>query len=249
MTVPVVLQEIWSQMIQNVGGDATSQSLLGDLMLDFSVAVADAVAVPDTDATALQGVDISPTAPTNGQILTFNGTVWIPGSSGSANAVELQSVPIAVTTPTSGQALVFNGTAWAPGTAGGGGSVTGGSSFPSSFSAVNPIAPNTLTTLASLSIGAGAGLVMAQAQFAVTEGDIDILIIPSGGTISQAICSTTLSASINETVCQGQIGGYIDPGSTTSYVLACITTYSGFNCNATSEQGCANATGIYTIGG
>jgi hypothetical protein len=86
----------------------------------------------------LQTIPISSTHPTNGQVLTYNGTAWAPAAaSGSFTAsqdlsgtstvqrvVGIQTIPVLSTAPTSGQVLTYNGTAWAPATSSGGGSVT-----------------------------------------------------------------------------------------------------------------------------
>jgi hypothetical protein len=65
------------------------------------------------NATSLQGVNISASGPTSGQVLGFNGAVWIP-TTPTANATQLQGFNISASTPTTGQGLVYNGTTWAP---------------------------------------------------------------------------------------------------------------------------------------
>ena len=88
----------------------------------------------------LLGRALSATPPTAGQVLTFDGTAWIPtnvpGASfpvatGDVSGIypnltvgRLQGTPLAVTPPTTGQFLGFNGTAWQPVTASAGGGVT-----------------------------------------------------------------------------------------------------------------------------
>jgi len=81
---------------------------------------------------ALQGIAISSTAPTSGQVLEYNGTSWAPtalssgitaltgdvtaSGTGSVRATvdALQGIAISSTAPTSGQVLEYNGTSWAP---------------------------------------------------------------------------------------------------------------------------------------
>ena len=87
----------------------------------------------------LQGKPVSTTAPTNGQVLTYNGTQWIPGAAGStvsdagpmvkgivmlagdldgtADAVtvaKIQGVSVSNTTPVTGQVLYHDGSSWVP---------------------------------------------------------------------------------------------------------------------------------------
>lgn len=87
----------------------------------------------------LQGTDVSGTAPTNGQVLAFDGSTWTPqdpaagaapggdlgGSLAAAKVQGIQGVPVAATAPTNGQILSFDGAAWKPVAppSGGGGAV------------------------------------------------------------------------------------------------------------------------------
>ncbi|MBD3384056.1 hypothetical protein GF407_03935 [candidate division KSB1 bacterium] len=116
------------------------------------------------NADALQGSDISATAPsTNGQVLKWNGTSnhWEPGTdtnttysagtgmtlSGTTfnarattamwNADALQGNNVSATTPSSGQVLKWNGTAWTPGADDGGTTYTGGTGITISGSTIN----------------------------------------------------------------------------------------------------------------
>jgi hypothetical protein len=70
------------------------------------------------NATSLQGVDISATAPTDGQVLTYVAAddEWKAQDSagGGGDATSLQGVNISTTAPSSGQGLVYDGTEWAP---------------------------------------------------------------------------------------------------------------------------------------
>lgn len=77
------------------------------------------------NADKLQGVSVSSTAPTTGQVLKYNGTVWIPSTDstggGGGNLDDLGDVTIS--SPSSGQVLKYNGSAWvndADATGGGG---------------------------------------------------------------------------------------------------------------------------------
>jgi hypothetical protein len=66
----------------------------------------------------LEDVDTKTAAPSNGQVLTWNGTKWIPSAvsvpAGSINA--LTDVDTVTTAPSSNQSLVWNGTNWIPAT-------------------------------------------------------------------------------------------------------------------------------------
>ena len=63
----------------------------------------------------LKNVDTSTTPPTNGQVLIWNGTKWVPGSGGAGGINDLSDVDTTTTPPTNGQALVWSGTNWVPG--------------------------------------------------------------------------------------------------------------------------------------
>ncbi len=81
------------------------------------------------NAAAIAGVPIATTAPTGGQVLTYDSAsaTWKPaalsapaeggdlsGTLGNAMVAKLQGVPIASTAPAAGQMLLFNGTQWEP---------------------------------------------------------------------------------------------------------------------------------------
>ena len=89
---------------------------------------------PGPTVAGIQGRSVSSAAPTNGQVLTYNGTSWTPGSatvSGTADGdlsgtypnptvARLQGTAVSPTAPTtSGQVLAYNGTSWQPWTAAG----------------------------------------------------------------------------------------------------------------------------------
>jgi len=84
----------------------------------------------------LQGYQVNSTAPTNGQVLTYNSSAWAPldlpdatgtvkgiiklsgdlstGSASSPKVSGLQGYQVNSTAPTNGQVLTYNGSAWAP---------------------------------------------------------------------------------------------------------------------------------------
>jgi hypothetical protein len=76
---------------QPVGGQVSGT--VGNISVGLSGDVTGSV-VASTVA-ALQGTAISPTPPTNGQILSFNGTAWAPSSVGTSAPVDAQYVVLA----------------------------------------------------------------------------------------------------------------------------------------------------------
>jgi hypothetical protein len=88
---------------------------------------------------ALQGKAIGTTTPTTGQVLTWNGTQWLPqtvassvggdisGTIAAATVKAIQGETIGTTAPSTGQVLTWSGTQWAPQTAAGalGGDLSG----------------------------------------------------------------------------------------------------------------------------
>ncbi len=107
------------------------RSAAGTLTLEGTLAGA------TIDASRIRGVDVDSTAPTSGQVLRHNGTLWVPATlvpsdAGAApashthveadvtdldhDAVRLQGRDIASTAPSSGQVLKWNGSQWAPAT-------------------------------------------------------------------------------------------------------------------------------------
>jgi hypothetical protein len=61
------------------------------------------------NATSLQTVPISTTAPTATQALVYDGAEWIPAA---VNATQIQGQPITESVPQNGNYLYFNGTQW-----------------------------------------------------------------------------------------------------------------------------------------
>lgn len=73
---------------------------------------------PNPKVVKIQDVAISATAPTNGQVLTYDSGIsaWKPLSSTTltTNAGSLNTIPIAMPAPVEDQPLVFNGTEYVP---------------------------------------------------------------------------------------------------------------------------------------
>jgi hypothetical protein len=107
-------------------GAAGSASPPGSITLTGDVGGTAAASVVQ----ALRGVNLSGTAPTNGQILTYSssGANWAPASPASVSSVtmggdvtgnsttavvaRLQGIPVANTAPSNTQVLTYNGTNW-----------------------------------------------------------------------------------------------------------------------------------------
>ena len=88
---------------------------------------------PNPTVDGLQGVAVSATAPTSGQVLKYNGSAWAPGADNSGSGGDNWGSQVVATTArlsgsgvsgneldiaqqgaTTGQVLKWNGTAWAP---------------------------------------------------------------------------------------------------------------------------------------
>lgn len=85
---------------------------------------------PSPTVAKLQGQAVSATAPTTGQVLSWNGSAWTPTAaggppSGSAGGdlsgtypnpsiAKLQGKTVSASTPSTGQALIWSGSAWTP---------------------------------------------------------------------------------------------------------------------------------------
>jgi FtsZ-binding cell division protein ZapB len=65
------------------------------------------------NTTKIQNQNVATTTPTNGQVLTWDGTAWT-ATAPNRDAIALQGRSIANTNPTTGQVLTFNGTNWLP---------------------------------------------------------------------------------------------------------------------------------------
>jgi hypothetical protein len=88
------------------------------------------------NATSLQGYPISASAPTTGQVLTWNGSDWISEPTGSSNAISLQGYPISASAPTVNYVLTWNGSNWIPqAVSGGSGNATALQGYPISATA------------------------------------------------------------------------------------------------------------------
>lgn len=68
---------------------------------------------PNGNATSIQGVPVSSSAPTATQVLGYNGTDWLPEAAPSNNnATQIQGVAIDATAPNNLDILTYNGTDW-----------------------------------------------------------------------------------------------------------------------------------------
>ena len=155
----------------------------------------------------IKGTAVAATAPTNGQVLKFNGTVWAPaadndttamggdvtGSQGACSVVKLQGINVSATVPSTGQVLKYDGTAWAPGT-----DNTSGGSGTSQFAFANAADSSVINN----------PLVLTQLNKTYTIGS-GVLVLGSVVRVSVAIAYATLSSG------NGQVQLRI--GSTTIY--------------------------------
>ena len=135
--VPDSLNRRWYFPNQNLEGNATT-GLAYDLIRNMILtagAGGSFIAGGDLSGSnvsqiviGLQGVAISSTAPTTGQVLTYNGTAWAPanvssgftaagdlvGTSTFQTVVGLQGRTLLSTAPSTSQVVSWTGTAWAP---------------------------------------------------------------------------------------------------------------------------------------
>jgi hypothetical protein len=143
----------------------------------------------NANATELQSVPISPTPPTTGQGLVYNGTEWIPAAS-SGNATEIQGIAVSGTAPTVNQGLVYQGGQWVPANVVN--TLTGvGAGLTIAGSASNVLIQNTGVTSAV----AGAGISVSAATGAVTIANTGVTSAVAGTGI--VISPATGAVSIN----------------------------------------------------
>ncbi len=95
--------------------DGTANQILqtdGSGQLSFVDAPVSASGSIDTHS----DVDVTTNAPSNGQVLTWNGTNWVPAdASGGAQQInDLSDVDTSTNAPTNGQVLSWDGTNWVP---------------------------------------------------------------------------------------------------------------------------------------
>jgi hypothetical protein len=135
---------------------------------------------PNPSVSKLAGVGLSSTAPTSGQVLTFNGTNWAPaapandataihtgdaaggdlgGTFPNPNVSKLRGTGVSGTAPTNGQVLAYNGTNWTPTTP-----------PPAIFGIVSSLFSNSLTSATGASAIAMGQNAHANADFSVVIG-------------------------------------------------------------------------------
>lgn len=61
----------------------------------------------NSNATSLQGINLSSSTPNTNDVIYYNGTSWVYGTQNS-NAISIGGYPVSTATPTSGQVLSFN---------------------------------------------------------------------------------------------------------------------------------------------
>jgi len=122
-----------------------------------------------SNATEIQSVPVSATAPTSGQVLEYNGSDWVPTTPADAgNATEIQSVPVSATAPTSGQVLEYNGSDWAPAAPSGGGPfLVNPPTYYAPASAANYTLTTTLTALDTTNLTTGSFVAPASGRVVV----------------------------------------------------------------------------------
>ena len=171
-------------------------------------------AVNNADATELQGVSISATAPLSGQALVFNGTLWVPSS---VNASSIDGVAVSGT-PTSGQVIIASsGTAaaWGNQTAANGGNSASCSS--TSFGTGG-------TTVVSNTVGYFTNyMLLFTGSVNFTNSDaFTIQLYANGSGVGSAIAGDALNTGNNYVPCSSV--AYWTAPSTGSYTISLLAT-------------------------
>ena len=152
----------------------------------------------------LTDVDVSTTAPTNGQVLTWNGTNWVPANaSGSAQQInDLSDVDTSTNVPTNGQVLSWDGTNWVPAD-----DATGAQE-------INDLSDGKTAGINSVFLGGNAGANNGNSNGNTGTGNV-ALATNTSGTNNSAFGAGALATigSGNDNTALGYLAGAFDAGS------------------------------------
>lgn len=198
-------------------------------------------APPGLSATALQGVAISATAPTNGQALEYNGTEWVP-TTPSSNATELQGVALSATAPTDGQVIEYNGTEWVPSTPSSSGGLLARKSYnPStavSYSLSSTMTAVDTTNLAVTFTAPSSGSVLVALESVNTGNGVAFGVISGGSLISSSQEVNSLTDDLRS-VATVEIAG-LTAGDSYTYDFGAKVTSGGGTLYAGGSYGSAS---------
>ena len=205
--------------LPSVGGNTNKILSNGGSSADWRALNGDISGAPDSVTVgAIRGRTVSITAPSNSQVLTWNGSTsqWEPqnqtGGSGGTNAIQFQGRNLASTAPADTQVICWDasGATWKPCAAGSGGS---GATMVSQLTDLK----TTRTTGTSLALATGVVMV----------GGISYLI--PAGTIGVSAGSGTVRVAVDTSVTPAAGKVYFSTGLTVSCagMGGCTTPVSG----------------------